>query len=122
MSSDPWESSTSTLTPAEAEAEIIRLSELLGNKTAEYESLAVTAAEAEAGWRIEYAKALLTADGGTVAIREAQATEKCARLYEERKRTEAVAEAAKMSVRSLSEQLSAARSVSASVRASLEGI
>ena len=111
---------SSSLTPHDAEAEIRRLADRLDQKCVEFEHRAVEAAEAEAAYRLAHAKALLKVRGETVGEREARAVLETEGIYQERRRAEAVADACKESIRSLREQLAAARSVSASVRASME--
>jgi hypothetical protein len=71
---------------------------------------------ADVAYKLAYAKALLGAEGSTVAEREALATPAVEHELRERKTTEAVADAAKESVRSLRDQLSAVQSVNANVR------
>ncbi len=109
-----------TVTPSSVEKEIRRLAHKLESKT---DDLAVSfkeAADAEVVYKVEYAKALLLSDLKTVAEREADATVKCERLLTDRKCKEAVADAARESVRSLRDQLNAVQSVGANLRAQMQ--
>jgi hypothetical protein len=62
---------------------------------------AKTQAEAEAAYRVGYAKALLTADHKTVSDREAAATIACEQLLLDRKIAEALADTTKEAGRTL---------------------
>ncbi len=117
---DPAGTHGSETTPRDVERELWRLMSRLDGRLAEHERIVVEAAEAEAEYRVEFAKALLRAEGATVAEREARATLATERLLRDRKVKEAVAAASLEAQRSLREQLQAVRSVGASVRAAME--
>jgi hypothetical protein len=87
-------------------------------KTDALAGLLQEAAGADVDYRVAYAKALLASGEKTVADREASATLETDRLglLRDRKVKEAVADAAKESVRSLRDQLSAVQSANANVR------
>jgi hypothetical protein len=104
------------LTPAATEAELRRLAKKLEQRTDELAPLLQAAAEADVAYRVEYAKALLVADGKTVGDREAQATLDTEKELWARKTSEATADACREAVRSLRDQLSAVQSVNANVR------
>jgi hypothetical protein len=105
------------VTPAQAELELRRLARRLEAKCDELPSLLREAAEADVAHRLAYAKALLGAEGSTVAEREALATLAVANKLKARKMTEAVADAAKESIRAMRDQLSAVQSINANTRA-----
>lgn len=104
------------LTPVQTENELQRLSNKLEAKTDLLAGLLHDAAVAEVNYKLSYAKALLTADGKTVADREAQATLDVAEELMKRKTTEAIADACLESVRSIRDQLAAMQSLNANVR------
>jgi len=108
------------LTPDTITEEVRRLARKLEQRTDDLAELFQTAAEADVAYRVEYAKALLVADGKTAGEREAVAVTRCARLLEARKTSEAVADSARESVRSLRDQISAVQSVGAMVRSQME--
>ena len=104
------------LTPGQCEDELRRLSKKLEDKTDALAGLLQEAAQAEATYRIEHAKALLRSVCPTDKQKDADATEQTAVQLTLRKTSEAVADAAKESVRSLRDQLSACQSANANVR------
>jgi hypothetical protein len=104
------------VTPHAAESELRRLARKLEAKTDALAELLTAAAEADVTHKISYARALLRADAGTVAEREAHATIAVESELTARKITEAIADAARESVRSLRDQLDAVRSINANVR------
>jgi hypothetical protein len=109
----------SVLTPTQCEEELRRLSHKLEERTDAFAGLLMEAAEADVRYRVEYAKALLAAEGSTVAEREARAllaVEEERLLLTARKDTEAIADACREAVRSLRDQLSACQSANANVR------
>jgi hypothetical protein len=108
------------LTPDQIANELQRLASHLENRTEEFGGLLTAAAEAEASYRSERARALLTADGKTAEIRNAQADHSVEHLLHERLITAAVADACRESIRSTRSQLDAVRSMSASVRSAME--
>jgi hypothetical protein len=65
---------TAPVTPAQAEHELRRLARRLEAKCDELPGLLRAAAEADVAYRLAYSKALVAAEGDTVAEREAQAT------------------------------------------------
>jgi hypothetical protein len=103
------------VTPVQTEAELRRLARKLEAKTDSLADLLVAAAKEDVNYRISHARALLAADG-TVQERDAIAVLAVADELTNRKITEAVADAARESVRSLRDQLSAVQSVNANVR------
>jgi hypothetical protein len=107
---------TAPVTPAQAEAELRRLARKLEERTDALAGLLETAAAADVAYRVAYAKALLRAEGRTVADREAIATLAVEHQLRDRKTTDAVADACREAVRSLRDQLSAVQSVNANVR------
>lgn len=109
-----------TVSPASIENEIRRLARKLEQKTDDLADLFEAAAKAEVTYKVEFAKAVLASNGKTVGEREAEATEQCAGLYFDRKVAEAVADAARESVRSMRDQLSAVQSVGALLRSQME--
>lgn len=109
-----------TVTPASIENEIRRLARKLEQKTDDLAELFETAAKAEVTYKIEFAKQVLSSSAKTVGEREAAATAACAGLYFDRKVAEAVADAARESVRSMRDQLSAVQSVGALLRSQME--
>lgn len=100
------------------DGEIIRLSEVLDERVGEYSGLAVRAAEAEAAYRVAYAKAFLAVTG-TVGAREAQALVACESLLFERLLAEGVRDSCQESMRSIRAQLSALQTLAANERAAL---
>jgi hypothetical protein len=104
------------VTPAAVEAELRRLAHKLEDRTDALAGLLKTAAEADVEHKLAYAKAILKAEGGTVAEREAAATLAVEAELRDRKASEAVADACREAVRSLRDQLSAVQSVNANVR------
>lgn len=90
---------TVLVTPAEVEAELRPLARRLEARTDALAGLLRAAAEADVAYRLAYAKALLRAEGDTVSEREALATLATASELTVRKTTEAVADAAKESIR-----------------------
>jgi hypothetical protein len=107
---------TRPVTPAQAEAELRRLAHKLEERTDALAGLLTTAAEADVQYKLAYATALLRAKGDTVAEREAAAILAVETELRERRHTEAIADAAKESVRSLRDQLSAVQSVNRNTR------
>jgi hypothetical protein len=107
------------VTPHDIEGELLRLTAVLEERTAEFAVLLRRAAEAEVAYKIGYAQSLLMADG-TVQARESRATLDTAGLLEDRRIAEALAESCRESIRSTRTQLDAVRSISASVRSAME--
>jgi hypothetical protein len=106
---------TEPITQAEIEAEILRLSGMAEKVTHELRKRGEAAAEAEALYRREYAQAYLASEG-TVGERDAQATLAVQDVYLERKRAEAILDAAKEAGRNYRAQLDALRSINANLR------
>jgi hypothetical protein len=104
------------ISQAEVEEDIIRLSALAERVTHELRRRALDVAEAEALYRREYAQAYLAAQGKTVGDREARATLEVHEVYLDRKRKEAILDAAKEAGRNYRAQLEALRSVNANLR------
>lgn len=111
--------SRETPSPGEVAHEVRRLSGLLEQKARDLPGLFTDAGRAEATYRVEFAKALLSSDCKTVAEREADAQVRTAELLFERKAKEAVADAAKEAARHLSAELNAAQSIGAMVRSEM---
>jgi hypothetical protein len=107
---------TAPVTPHQAETELCRLARKLEERTGALADLLQTAAAADVSYRLAFAKALLAAEGATVAEREARATLATEAELRERRTTDAVADACREAVRSLRDQLSAVQSVNANVR------
>jgi hypothetical protein len=110
---------TAPVTPAQAEHELRRLARRLEAKCDELPGLLRAAAEADVAYRLAYSKALVAAEGDTVAEREAQATLAVAEELTARKTTEAIADAAKESIRATRDQMHGVMSVNANVRYSV---
>lgn len=108
------------VTPDTIESEIRRLARKLESRTDDLAELFQAAAAADVAYRVEFARALLTAEGKTAGEREAVATLHCERLLMARRTSEAVADSARESVRSLRDQISAVQSVGAMVRSQME--
>lgn len=104
-----------TLSPPIVEAEILRFVGLLERATQAVAKRGRASAEADADYRLAYAKAILDAEG-TVQEREAQATVATQAEYRTRKIAEASLDAARDAGRSMREQLGALRSVNANLR------
>lgn len=98
--------------------EILRLSSLLDERIGEYSSLALGAAEAEADYRIAYAKAYLATEG-TVQFREQTAVAQCRNELTQRLISAGVRDSCQESMRSIRAQLSALQTLAANERASL---
>src|SRR5262249_18119800 len=107
---------TAPVTPHAAETELRRLSHKLEDRTDALAGYLLTAADADVRYKLAHARALLRAEGETVAEREAVAILAVEDELRERKRSEAVADACREAVRSLRAQLSAVQSVNANVR------
>jgi hypothetical protein len=86
--------------------------------TKEVRRCAEAAAEAETAYRVAYAKAFLRADG-PVAEREAKATEACETELSDRKMADALLLSAQEAGRNVREQLQAARTLCANLRAAV---
>ncbi len=108
------------LTPDQISSELQRLAAHLERRTDELAGLLTEAAEAEANYRAERARAILTANGKTAEVRNAQADRAVTHLHHHRLTTAAVADACRESIRSTRSQLDAVRSMSASIRSVLE--
>lgn len=103
-------------TPANVEAEILRLSSLAEKVTSEIASRARKAAEADADYKTAHATAFLKAEG-PVAEREAHAQVKVGALYRDRRVSEALLLSAQEAGRNYRAQLDSLRSVNANLRA-----
>lgn len=109
-----------SLTPEQISTEIRRLARRIEEKADELPSFFQKAAEADVAYRVQFAECLLLSDKKTVDQQKADAEIQCKRLLLERKTSEAVADAARESLRALRDQLSAVQSVGAMVRSELE--
>ena len=107
------------VTPDRIESEIRRLTREAEERRAELPKLYRAAAEADAAYRISYAKALLRAEG-PVAIREAQATADTGDLLWERKVSQSIADAARDAAQLLKSQLLGVQSVGAMIRSEMD--
>ncbi len=108
-----------TITPRVIDDELRRLAHKLESRTDDLAELFNAASEAEAAYRVAFAKALLRSEEKTVARQEADALLKCERLFIDRKCKEAVADAGRESVRSMRDQITAVQSVGANMRAEM---
>jgi hypothetical protein len=108
--------SSAPVTPAAVEAELRRVARKLEARTDALAGLLTDAATADVTYKLAHAKALLRAEGDTVAEREAAALLAVEAELRDRKHAEAVADACREAVRSLRDQLSAVQSVNANVR------
>jgi DNA-binding CsgD family transcriptional regulator len=97
------------------------LSSLAEQVTHEMRTRGLAAAEAEALYRREYAQAYLAADGKTVDERKAQADLAVHEVFRDRRRAEAILDAAKEAGRNYRAQLDALRSVNSNLRALVVG-
>lgn len=103
------------ISPVHVEQEIQRLSARLEAFTDEIAERAQAAAEADANYKRDHAKAFLAADG-PVDARKATADVDCAELYKERRVSEALLLSAQEACRNIRAQLDALRSINANVR------
>jgi len=103
------------LNQAQVEAEIMRLSGLAERATTALAKRARASAEADAKFKVEFAKEFLKAEG-SVDARNATANVICAHLYLQRKITEAELMAAQEAGRNYRAQLDALRSINANLR------
>lgn len=103
------------------ENEIIRLEGILEEVTDEFATACVDAAEAEAKYRVEYAKAFtryrLGVEKSSEKTAEAQATVEVGELLAGRRSAEALQRGLEEKCRSLRSSLDAVRTLSANVRA-----
>lgn len=83
----------------------------------DYEKLAVAAGEAEAQYRVAYAKALLRSEASSDAKRQAEAQVATERLLFDRKVAEALRDASRERQSSIRTALEACRTLSANERA-----
>jgi hypothetical protein len=104
------------LTPAATEAELRRLAKLLEARTDAFAGLLQKAAESEVAQKVAYAKALLVAEGATVSEREAAALVATEKELRARKIAEAVADAARESIRSIRDEMTAVEAINRNVR------
>jgi hypothetical protein len=104
------------LSQEQVEAEIVRLSGLAEKVTTAMARRAVDAANADATYKCEFAKALLQTEG-TVAEREAQATIATQNEYRAYRITEAKFKTASEAGRNYRAQLDALRSLNTNLRA-----
>jgi hypothetical protein len=108
------------VSPSMIESEIVRLGELLENTTHEFGKMVEEADMAEAHYRIAFAKAFVRyrlGEKSSEKTAEQQATIECEDLLLARKAAEGRARHLEESCRSLREQLGAARSLGANIRA-----
>jgi len=106
---------------AQVEAELARLAEMAERVTHAMKDRALEHAKAEVAYRAAFARAVLAAEGPTVAEREAVATLASIEAYEARKLAEATMEAAKEAGRNYRAALDAWRSVNGNLRALVVG-
>lgn len=104
-------------TQADVEAEIFRLSTVLGEKYDEHAQAAERAARADAAYKNAHAAALLRADAKSADLREAIAHRQVEGEYLERKIAESLEDHLKEATRGIRAQLSALQTVAANQRA-----
>jgi hypothetical protein len=109
------------MSQAQVEADIIRLSNLAEKVTHELRGRGLASAEADALYRREYAQAYLHARGDTVGDRKASAELATHQEYLDKRRAEAILDAAKEAGRNYRSQLEALRSVNANLRPLVTG-
>lgn len=112
---------TEPIAQAQVEAELVRLAEMAERVTHAMKKRAIEHAKAESAYRAAFARAVLAAEGPTVAEREAVATLASIEAYEARKLAEATLEAAKEAGRNYRAALDAWRSVNGNLRALVVG-
>lgn len=105
-----------TLTQAEVESEMMRLSALLEDNTYHLAGLAQDAAQAEADFKRDWAKAFLAATGA-VRLRESEADLATERAFFNQQLAKGAEKAKRELLYSLRAQLDVLRSISANVRA-----
>lgn len=93
----------------------MRLSNRLEEETGNYAAHIQAAAEAEATYKSDHAKAYLRATG-TVSEREAWADHKCEKEFRNHKITDALAKSSKEAMASLRDQIRALQTLAANVR------
>jgi hypothetical protein len=104
------------LAQEDVESEIMRLSERCEQVTLQLAKRAIAAAEADAAFKVEYAKAYLVAEG-TVPEREAHAAIATQGAYRDHRIAEARFKSAAEAGRNARTQLEALRSIAANLRA-----
>lgn len=104
------------LGPADVEREIVRLCESAEEVTRDIARLAEEAARAEVRYRTDHARALLRADGRTVAAREATALVTVEQQLLDYRIVQARLTAAQETGRMLRARLDALRSINANLR------
>ena len=111
-----------TLNPHQIDTELVRLSDLLEERTEDYARAANAAARAEARYKRSYAEAMLLVigEGGgrktTVQEREARVDLAVADDYEARLITDATARSVRASLAAITTQIEAARTIGATLR------
>lgn len=108
------------ITPQRVVDEIERLSARLESKTDELAGLLNEAGVADVAFKVANAKALLRSRAKTVSEREAEATIEVEDLLLQKRCSEAVADACREAVRATRDQLTAACSVGATLRAEMQ--
>lgn len=101
----------------EIEQNIMRLSELCEKATHEVRKRGEAKANARTEYAVEFAKARLKAQGGTVAEREDEATVVTAGMLAQKEFTEALFESAREAGRNYRAALDAMRSINSNLRA-----
>lgn len=96
------------------------MSRRIEGKADELGELFEAAGAAEVEYKVARARVLLSSERKTVAEREAEAEVQCERLLQARRNAEAVADAARESLRALRDQLTAVCSVGANLRAEMQ--
>lgn len=107
---------TAPISQVDVEEEIIRLLNLLESETESFEFLAEDAAEKEAVYKSQWAKAYLTSTG-SIKEREAHADWAMTEIAMHYKIAEALVKAKREKLSSLKTQVDALRTLSANVRA-----
>lgn len=109
------------LSQVEIEQEIVRISALSERAVTELARRAVSAAEADAAYRVAHAQAYLMTSGKTVNERESQAMLECADERLAAKIAEAMVLGATEAARSYRAQLSALQTLASNQRALITG-
>jgi hypothetical protein len=120
-----WEATVNLLNQGQVEAMIMDIVEALDEQTHVYSQIADQAAEAEADWKIRYARAVVSLANNesrmTAAERSARAEVNAANELRRFKTLEASKQATKEHLLSLRARLDALRTLNASIRTATGG-
>ena len=108
---------TEPLNQVDVEERLDALGERLLSEVDRYANLTVERAEAEADYKRDYHRAILQAQGGTVAQKESAAHIHAAKAFRKWKIVEAQEKATQQALIALRTQIESARTISANVRA-----